>query len=103
VIRSGYGIFYNASIYNQLYSQLSQPPFAVSNNLINRPGRVLTLANGFPDDPQFTVLNSYAVDRHLRVGYPTMEPRRTTATATQLDPDPFLHRVQDPPRSAPLA
>ena len=70
VIRSGYGIFYNASIYNQLYSQLaSQPPFAVSNSLINRPGRVLTLANGFPDDPQFTVLNSYAVDRHLRVGY----------------------------------
>jgi hypothetical protein len=70
VVRSGYGIFYNASIYNQLYSQLaSQPPFATSNNLINRPGRVLTLANGFPVDPQFTVLNSFAVDRGLRVGY----------------------------------
>jgi hypothetical protein len=70
VIRSGYGIFYNASIYNTLYSQLaSQPPFAVSNNLINSPGRILTLADGFPSDPQFTVLNSYAVDRHLRVGY----------------------------------
>jgi len=70
VIRSGYGIFYNASIYNSLYTQLaSQPPFAVSNNLISSPDRVLTLANGFPSDPQFTVLNSYAVDRHLRVGY----------------------------------
>ncbi len=70
VIRSGYGIFYNASIYNTLYTQLaSQPPFAVSNNLISRPDRVLTLSQGFPDDPQFTILNSYAVDRHLRVGY----------------------------------
>ncbi|PYV37740.1 MAG: hypothetical protein DMG06_27270, partial [Acidobacteria bacterium] len=70
VIRSGYGIFYNASIYNQLYTQLaSQPPFAVSNNLITRPDRILTLANGFPADPQFTVLNSYVVDRHLRIGY----------------------------------
>jgi hypothetical protein len=70
VIRTGYGIFYNASIYNTLYSQLaSQPPFAVSNNLINTPERVLTFANGFPDDPQFTISNSYAVDRHLRVGY----------------------------------
>jgi hypothetical protein len=70
VIRTGYGIFYNASIYNMLYTQLaSQPPFAVSNNLISRPDRVLTLSEGFPDDPQFTILNSYAVDRHLRVGY----------------------------------
>ena len=70
VVRSGYGIFYNASIYNQLYSQFaSQPPFATSNNLISRPDRVLTLADGFPVDPQFTVLNSFAVDRGLRVGY----------------------------------
>ena len=70
VVRSGYGIFYNASIYNQLYSQFaSQPPFATSNNLISRPDRVLTLADGFPIDPQFTVLNSFAVDRGLRVGY----------------------------------
>ena len=70
VVRSGYGIFYNASIYNQFATQLaSQPPFAVSDNLITRPDRVLTLANGFPSDPQFTVFNSYAVDRHLRVGY----------------------------------
>jgi hypothetical protein len=70
VIRSGYGIFYNASIYNQLYSQLaSQPPFAVSNNLVTQLDQVLTLANGFPSDPQFTVLNSYAIDRNLRVGY----------------------------------
>jgi hypothetical protein len=70
VVRSGYGIFYNASVYNQLYSQFaSQPPFATSNNLISRPDRVLTLADGFPVDPQFTVLNSFAVDRGLRVGY----------------------------------
>ncbi len=70
VIRSGYGIFYNASIYNQLYSQLaSQPPFAVSNNLVTQPDQVLTLVNGFPSDPQFTVLNSYSIDRKLRVGY----------------------------------
>ena len=70
VIRSGYGIFYNASIYNQLYLQLaSQPPFAISNNLVTQPDQVLTIVNGFPSDPQFTVLNSYAIDRNLRVGY----------------------------------
>jgi hypothetical protein len=70
VLRSGYGIFYNASIYNSLYLQLaSQPPFAISNNLVTRPDQILTLTNGFPSDPQFTVLNSYAVDRYLRIGY----------------------------------
>ncbi|HVN77667.1 MAG TPA: TonB-dependent receptor [Terriglobia bacterium] len=70
VIRSGYGIFYNASVYSQLYSQLaSQPPFAISNNLVTRPDQVLTMANGFPSDPQVTVLNNYAIDRNFSVGY----------------------------------
>lgn len=70
VIRSGYGVFYNASIYNQLYSQLaSQPPFAFSSNLVSNPNQVLTLNNGFPISSDETISNSYAVDRHLRVGY----------------------------------
>ncbi|MFN8007430.1 MAG: TonB-dependent receptor [Terriglobia bacterium] len=70
VIRSGYGIFYNSSIYNQIDLQLaSQPPFAFSNTLITGSPDVLTLNNGFPPPNSGTVTNNYAVDRSLRVGY----------------------------------
>ena len=70
VVRSGYGISYNPSIYNTLFSQLaSQPPFAYSSTLITSPTQVLTLNDGFPAAIPGTVTNNYAVDRSLRVAY----------------------------------
>lgn len=51
VVRGGYSIFYNDSIYDTLaQSYLAyQPPFAVSQNLYTSAAQVLTLQNGFPD------------------------------------------------------
>jgi trimeric autotransporter adhesin len=50
VLRGGYSIFYNDSIYATLaQSYLAyQPPFAVSDNLYTSAAQLLTLKNGFP-------------------------------------------------------
>ncbi|MBI4469237.1 MAG: TonB-dependent receptor [Acidobacteria bacterium] len=69
-IRAGYGLFYNPSVYNQFVSQLaSQPPFAVAQNPLTGPTTPLTLANGFPPDPNVAIRNTYAIDRFYRIGY----------------------------------
>ena len=49
VLRSGYGIFYDGSIYSRIYTNMaSQPPFAQASTLVTTPKQPLTLENGFP-------------------------------------------------------
>lgn len=50
VVRGGYSIFYNVSIYNSLAQQylIYEPPFATSNNLFTSTAQPLSLENGFP-------------------------------------------------------
>ena len=50
VVRAGYSIFYNQSIYNSLAQKYLayQPPFDQSQNLYTSAAQVLTLQNGFP-------------------------------------------------------
>ena len=71
LVRAGYSIFYNGSIYNQFPSQLaSQPPFAASSaTLVTSVDQPLTIQNGFASAPSNTITNTYAVDRNYRVGY----------------------------------
>ncbi len=70
VVRSGYGVIYNDSIYRQLTAKLvSQPPFSVSQTLLTQQNRVLTLENGFPPDLSHSVRNTLAIDPHYRTGY----------------------------------
>jgi len=70
VIRSGYGIFYNGSIYSRLVQNLvDQPPFATASTLITNPAQVLTLEDGFPAVAAKTSNNTYAVDPHYHVPY----------------------------------
>lgn len=70
IIRAGYGLFYNPSVYNQFVSQLAgQPPFAIAQNLLTGPALPLTLAHGFPVDSQTPIKNTYAIDRSYRIGY----------------------------------
>jgi hypothetical protein len=70
VWRAGYGIFYNPPVYPYVYGQLvGQPPFAVSQDILTTLAAPLTLTRGFPADPAVTILNTYAIDPHYRIGY----------------------------------
>jgi hypothetical protein len=71
VIRSGYGIYYNAGVYNSFMRNLSgQPPFAVTNTAITGPDNVLTLADGFITNvPGQTILNTWAINKYYRLPY----------------------------------
>jgi hypothetical protein len=70
VVRAGYGIFYNESIYNQLAASMAnQPPFAQAQTRLTSAAQLLTLENGFPPAPPTTAPNTVAVDPNYRVGY----------------------------------
>jgi hypothetical protein len=72
VVRAGFGMFYNESIYTQLLSELAnQPPWSTSELRIAGAGDVLTLENGFPAAVagQNTIQNTYAVNPNYKVGY----------------------------------
>jgi hypothetical protein len=70
VLRSGYGIFYDGSIYSRLYTNMaSQPPFAHASTLVTTPKEVLTLENGFPELGANILANTYALDPNFRTPY----------------------------------
>jgi hypothetical protein len=70
VVRGGYGMYYNGSVYNQAASRLAQqPPFSVTTTLVTGVDNLLTLANGFAASPDASILNTFAVARQYRVGY----------------------------------
>jgi trimeric autotransporter adhesin len=69
VVRAGYGIFYDESIYSQVVNNLiSQPPFATTSTLVANPTQILTLQNGFPAVNDVT-RNTYSVDPNLLTPY----------------------------------
>ncbi len=70
VVRAGYSMFYNESIYTQLAASMAnQPPFAQAQTRLTSAAQVLTLEDGFPPAPPSTVRNTVAVDPNYRVGY----------------------------------
>lgn len=82
IVRGGYSIFYNDSIYDTLAQDYLayQPPFAVSQNLYTSAAQILTLQNGFPSSgatafctPEVTtncsVPNTSGVNPFYRDGY----------------------------------
>ncbi|HEY7392889.1 MAG TPA: carboxypeptidase regulatory-like domain-containing protein [Bryobacteraceae bacterium] len=69
VVRSGYGVYYNTSVYFPIASQMAQQsPFSKSLSVQNSPADPLTLANGFLASPNITT-NTFAVDPNFRIGY----------------------------------
>jgi hypothetical protein len=69
IIRAGYGVYYNTSVYQTIASQMAQQSplsksLSVQNGLLNP----LTLADGFNVSPVITP-NTFAVDPNFRVGY----------------------------------
>jgi hypothetical protein len=70
LIRTGYGIFFNGSIYSTFPFRLSsQPPFATSANLVTDVAEPLTIQNGFAAKSTAEITNTYAVDKGYRLGY----------------------------------
>jgi trimeric autotransporter adhesin len=69
VVRGGYGIYFDQSIYQQIASQMAQQaPLSTSLRVQNSAALPLTLENGFRGSPTISA-TTYAVDPKLRVGY----------------------------------
>ena len=72
IVRSGYSIFYNESVYGHLASELAnQPPWAQAQFLSTSASQFLTLENGFPSPPSQPssgiITNTIAVDPNYAV------------------------------------
>jgi hypothetical protein len=69
VIRAGYGIYYDTSVYQNIALQMAQqPPLSKSFSVQNSPADPLTLADGFNASPSITS-NTFAIDPNFRIGY----------------------------------
>ncbi len=70
VVRAGYGIFYDESIYQSVVNALvNQAPFATTSTQVTSPGRMLTLQDGFPAVSSTTARNTFAVDPNYHTPY----------------------------------
>lgn len=69
VVRAGYGIYNDTSVYQTIAIQMAQQaPLSKSLSVQNSAACPLTLANGFNPCSSIT-LNTFAVDPNFRVGY----------------------------------
>ncbi|MBV8820133.1 MAG: TonB-dependent receptor, partial [Acidobacteriaceae bacterium] len=69
VVRAGYGVYYDTSVYQTIALQLAQqPPLSKTLSVQNSAAHPLTLANGFTSSPLATS-NTFAIDPNLRIGY----------------------------------
>jgi hypothetical protein len=70
VVRTGYGINYNSSVYQSIAQQLAgQPPFAVTDTVFATPGSPLPIETALLSVKPGVTTNSYAVDPNYRLGY----------------------------------
>ena len=69
VVRAGYGIYYDTSVYQTIAVQMAQqPPLSKTLSVQNSAADPLTLANGFIASPAITG-NTFAIDPNFRPGY----------------------------------
>ena len=69
VLRAGYGIYHDTSVYLNSAQQLAQQaPLSTSLNIVNSAACPLTLANGFIPCSSVSA-DTYAVDPNFRVGF----------------------------------
>ena len=69
VIRGGYGLYYNTSVYLPIATQMAQQaPLSKSLIVPNSANNPLTLANGFNVSPTVTP-DTFGVDPNFRIGY----------------------------------
>ncbi|MDE3198801.1 MAG: TonB-dependent receptor, partial [Acidobacteriota bacterium] len=69
VIRAGYGVSYDTSVYQTIASRMAQQaPLSKSFSVQNTPAAPLTLANGFIPSSA-TTPTTFAIDPNFRIGY----------------------------------
>jgi hypothetical protein len=69
VVRAGYQISYNTSVYQSIAQSMDQQaPLSKSFSVPNSPSDPLTLANGFNASPT-TIATNFGIDPNFRVGY----------------------------------
>jgi hypothetical protein len=69
VIRAGYGVYDDTSVYQNIAVQMAQQaPLSKSLSVQNSAADPLTLANGFVASPAITP-DTFAVDPNFRIGY----------------------------------
>jgi outer membrane receptor protein involved in Fe transport len=70
VVRAGYGVYYNTSVYNQIANNMAQqPPFAQSLSASSSAAEPLTITNAFLLATAAAGSSTYAVDPNYRLGY----------------------------------
>jgi hypothetical protein len=70
VVRGGYGLYYNTSVYNLIASNMAQqPPFAQALSVASSAANPLSIQNGFLAAASQTLTNTYAVDPNYQIGY----------------------------------
>jgi hypothetical protein len=70
VIRGGYGIYYNTSIYNMIASNMAQqPPFAQTLSVAGTAVNPLNIQTAFLGASSVSTINTFAIDPNYRVGY----------------------------------
>ncbi len=69
IVRAGYGLYYNSSVYQMLAMQMAQQaPLSKSLSVQNSAANPLTLANGFSSSVGITP-TTFAVDPRFQVGF----------------------------------
>ena len=69
VVRAGYGVYYNTSVYQSIATQMAQQaPLSKSLSIQNTPTTPLTLANGFNARSALSS-DIFGIDPNFRVGY----------------------------------
>jgi hypothetical protein len=69
LVRAGYGVYYNTSVYQNIATQMAQQaPLSKSLSVSNSTANLLTLANGFNVSPT-TTADTFAIDPNFRIGY----------------------------------
>ena len=70
IVRAGYGVYYNGSVYGSLASRLvGQPPLATTTQVFQSAANPLSLENGFPVEQSDLIANTFAVEKNYHPGY----------------------------------
>ncbi len=70
VVRGGYGVYYNTSVYNLIASNMAQqPPFAQSLSVSGSAANPLSIQNAFLLATTQAAGSTFAVDPNYRIGY----------------------------------